>query len=174
MQEIADKAGINKALLHYYYRSKDKLYEMVARAVINRAIPAMRTIIESELPLDAKITRFVDSYIDIIGRNPFIPVFIISEINKHPDKFFATILPQELPKPDVFFQQIEAAIQEGAIAPVKPQHLLVNMISLCVFPFLGKPMIRVVLGMDPAEYKQFLNERKEEVKRVLFASLRPD
>jgi AcrR family transcriptional regulator len=173
MQEIADKAGINKALLHYYYRSKDKLYEMVARAVINRAIPAMRTIIESELPLEAKINRFVDSYIDIISRNPFIPVFIISEINKHPDKFFETILPQELPKPDVFFRQIEAAIQEGTIAPVKPQHLLVNMISLCVFPFLGKPMIRMVLGMNPVEYKQFLDERKEEVKRVLFASLRP-
>ncbi|MBK6929731.1 MAG: TetR/AcrR family transcriptional regulator [Saprospirales bacterium] len=74
MQEIADRAGINKALLHYYYRSKEKLYETVARAVINRAFPVIRKMLESDDPLELKISRFIDFYIDLVSGNPFLPL----------------------------------------------------------------------------------------------------
>ena len=87
MQEIADRAGINKALLHYYYRTKEKLYEAVVRVIISKALPAIWHVIESDLPLEEKIKRFIETYIGIISRNPFIPLFIISEINKHPERF---------------------------------------------------------------------------------------
>lgn len=174
MQEIADRAGINKALLHYYYRSKEKLYESVARAIIGRAVPAVLQIIENEQPLEEKIPRFIDFYISLISRNTFIPLFILSEINKHPDRFFETILPKQLPQPEVFFRQVEAEIAAGRIRPIKPQHLLVHTISMCVFPFLGKPMLRIVLGMSPEEMKAFMEERKVEVTEFVLASLRPD
>jgi AcrR family transcriptional regulator len=174
MQEIADRAGINKALLHYYYRSKEKLYESVARAIIGRAVPTVMQIIENEQPLEEKIARFVDFYISIISRNTFIPLFIISEINKHPERFFETILPKELPRPEVFFRQVEAEIATGRIRPIKPQHLLVNIMSMCVSPFLGKPMLRILLGMNPDDMKAFMEERKVEVTEFILASLRPD
>ncbi|MCW5924627.1 MAG: TetR/AcrR family transcriptional regulator [Saprospiraceae bacterium] len=173
MQEIADHAGINKALLHYYYRTKEKLYESVARAIIGRAIPAIRQIIESELPLEEKIRRFIDAYISIISRNPFIPLFIISEVNKHPERFINSILPSDLPKPQFFFNQVEAEIAAGRIRPVRPQHLIVNVISMCVFPFVGKPMMRMLLGMSSGEMRVFLEERKEEVTQFVMAALRP-
>ena len=173
MQEIADRAGINKALLHYYYRTKEKLYESVARAILGKAIPAIRQIIESELPLEKKIRGFIETYIGIISRNPFIPLFIISEINKHPERFIDTILPKDIPKPAVFFSQVEAEIAAGRIRPIKPQHLIVNIISLCIFPFVGKPMMRILLGMSPGEMRIFLEERKEEVTNFVLASLRP-
>lgn len=173
MQEIADRAGINKALLHYYYRSKEKLYETVARAILGKAIPAVRQVIESDLPLEEKIRRFIETYIDIISRNTFIPLFIISEINKHPDRFIDSVLPKDLPKPEVFFQQVQAEIDAGRIRPVKPQHLIVNVISMCVFPFVGKPMMRILLGMSPGEMRMFLDERKEEVTAFVLAALRP-
>lgn len=173
MQDIADKAGINKALLHYYYRTKEKLYETVAKMIINRAIPVIRDMIENEDPLETKFSRFIDFYLDLLRRNPFIPLFIISEINKHPDRFFETILPRDLPKPEVFFRQVESEIAKGNIRPIKPQHLLINVVSMCVFPFVARPMMRVVLGMNTAEMNQFLEERKEEVKQFVFASLRP-
>ena len=173
MQEIADLAGINKALLHYYYRSKEKLYEMVARAVLGKAMPALRQVIESDLPLEEKIRGFISTYIDVISHNTFIPLFIISEINKHPDRFIDTVLPKDLPKPDVFFHQVEAEIAAGHIRYIKPQHLIVNIISLCVFPFVGKPMMRILLGMSPGEMRIFLEERKQEVTTFVLASLRP-
>lgn len=172
MQEIADKAGINKALLHYYYRSKEKLYEMVAKAVIGRAVPVIQNLLESDDPLEEKISRFIDFYIDMVSRNPFIPLFVINELNKHPDRFFETILPKELPRPHAFFRQVEAEVAKGNLRPIKPQHLLVNVVSLCIFPFVAKPMIRIVLGLDQQEIKAFLAERKEAVKAFVFQAIR--
>ena len=173
MQEIADRAGINKALLHYYYRSKDKLYEAVARAVIGRAAPMISQLIESDKPLEEKIRHFIEFYISIISKNPFIPLFIISEINKHPDHFFEKILPAELPKPQIFIRQVEEEIAAGRIRAVNPKHLVINIVSMCVFPFIAKPMARFALGLNSAELKLFLEERKEQVTEFVLASLRP-
>ena len=173
MQEIADKAGINKALLHYYYRTKEKLYEMVAKAVLNRAVPTVQKMIESDDPLELKIRRFVDFYIDVVSHNTFVPLFLISEMNKHPDRFFEIILPKDLPKPEVFFRQVEEAIEAGTIRRIKPQHLIINMVSMCVFPFVAKPMMRMVLGMNSGEMHIFIQERKEEITNFIFAALRP-
>lgn len=173
MQEIADLAGINKALLHYYYRSKEKLYEAVARAIIGRAAPVISQLIESELPLEEKIRHFIDFYIGVISRNPFIPLFIISEINKHPERFFETILPKELPKPHVFMRQVEEEVAAGRIRDIHPKHLIINIISMCVFPFIAKPMARFALGLNAAEMKLFLEERREQVTEFVLAALRP-
>jgi TetR/AcrR family transcriptional regulator len=173
MQEIANRAGINKALLHYYYRSKEKLYEAVARAIIGRVAPVIGQLIESELPLDEKIRHFIDFYIGVISRNPFIPLFIISEINKHPERFIETILPRELPKPQVFMRQVEEEIAAGRIRPIHPRHLIINIISMCVFPFIAKPMARFALGLNNVEMNVFLEERKEQVTEFVLAALRP-
>ncbi len=174
MQEIADRAGINKALLHYYYRSKEKLYEMVARAIISRALPVIRDFLETEHPLEEKIRLFVHFYIDLISRNPYIPIFVISEMNKHPDRFIENVLPKEIPKPDAFFRQVQEEVDAGRIRSIKPQHLLVNMVSLCIFPFVAKPMLRIVVGMNSQEMRTFLEERETEVVRFIMASLKPD
>lgn len=174
MQEIADLAGINKALLHYYYRSKEKLYESVARAILGKAVPVVQQIIENELPLEEKIRRFIDFYIGLISRNTFIPLFILTEINKHPERFIDNVLPKDLPRPEVFSRQVEAEIAAGRIRPIKPQHLLVNTIALCVFPFIGKPMIRIFLGMGAGEMKLFMEERKAQVTEFVLMSLRPN
>lgn len=173
MQEIADRAGINKALLHYYYRSKDKLYEAVARAVLSKAVSALRQVIEKDMPLEEKIRRFIETYIGVISRNTFIPLFILSEINKHPERFFAAILPQDLPKPQAFFKQVEEAVAAGQIRSISPQHLIVHIISLCVFPFVGKPMMAVLLGMSQSDMRIFLKQRTDEVTQFVLAALRP-
>lgn len=173
MQEIADRAGINKALLHYYYRSKEKLYEAVARVILGQAAPVVSRLIESGLPLEEKIRHFIDFYIGVISKNPFIPLFIISEINKHPERFIEAILPKELPKPQVFMRQVEEEIAAGRIRPINPKHLIINIVSMCIFPFIAKPMARFALGLNSAEMKLFLEERKEQVTEFVLAALRP-
>jgi TetR/AcrR family transcriptional regulator len=173
MQEIADLAGINKALLHYYYKTKEKLYETVARAVVGKAVPVIRQMLEGEQPLEDKIRHFIDFYISLISRNTFIPLFIISEINKHPDRFFESVFPKEMPRPDLFFKQVEAEVAAGRIRPINPKHLIVHVISMCIFPFVGKPMMRLVLGMSPDEMHIFMEERKVEVTGFVLSALRP-
>jgi TetR/AcrR family transcriptional regulator len=173
MQEIADLAGINKALLHYYFKTKEKLYEAVARGVVGKAIPVIRQMLEGDQPLEEKIRHFIDFYVNLISRNPFIPLFIISEINKHPECFFECVFPKELPRPELFFQQVEAEIASGLIRQIHPKHLIVNIISLCVFPFVGKPMMRLVLGMSPEDMRTFMDERKTEVTGFVLAAMRP-
>jgi TetR/AcrR family transcriptional regulator len=173
MQDIADRAGINKALLHYYYRSKEKLYEMVAKAVLNHSAPLLRGIIESDLALEEKITAFVNQYIGIVSKNHYLPLFLISEMNKHPDRFFDDILPKDFPKPEKFIAQVQEAVAEGRIRPIDPRHLVVNTISMCVFPFIGKPMLRMAMGMSATEWQIFIEQRKKEVSEFLLAALRP-
>lgn len=173
MQEIANRAGINKAMLHYYYRTKEQLYHRVARAVVKRAVPIIGQMLEGKEPLEEKITRFIDIYVDLIARNPFIPLFVISEVNKHPDRFFEHVFPSDMPSPSLFFEQVNAEIDAGRIREVNPKHLIVNIVSMCVFPFVGKPMIRLILGMNAAETKQFLAERKVAVTHFVLSALRP-
>jgi TetR/AcrR family transcriptional regulator len=173
MQEIADRAGINKALLHYYYRSKEKLFEAVVKAVIRKVMPKFLQTLESELPLLEKLEHFVDTYIDVIRQNPFVPLFVISEMNKHPDRFFDEIVPKDLPRLDFFYKQVEEAVATGLIRPVAPRHLVINAFSLCVFPIIARPMARIILGISAEEMNHFLDERKKEVKSFLLHAIRP-
>lgn len=173
MQEIADRAGINKALLHYYFRSKEKLFETIARAILNRNVPVVRSIIESDLVLETKIERLIAQYIGVVSRNSYLPIFLISEMNKHPDRFFDSIFPKELPRPEVFIRQVGEAVAEGRIRAVDPRHLIVNTMSMCLLPFVAKPLLRVLLGMTPEEWDKFIQQRTREVTEFVFASLRP-
>lgn len=173
MQEIADRAGINKALLHYYYRSKEKLFEAVATAVLRKVMPKVLQILESDLPLVEKLEHFVDAYIDVVRQNPFVPLFVIAEMNKHPERFFDEIIPKDLPRLTFFYKQVEEAIASGLIRPVSPRHLVINAFSLCVFPIIARPMARIILGLTAEEMNQFLDERKKEVKSFLLYAIRP-
>ena len=173
MQEIADRAGINKALLHYYFRTKEKLFEAVTKQVIGRVFPVLRNMLESDLPLEEKLDNLIDLYVDTVSRNTFVPLFVITEMNKRPDNFLANIVPGPLPKPQKLMQQLELATAEGRIRPIEPAHLISNVLAMCVFPFLAKPMLCAVMGMDDQHWQHYVNERKAEVKRFVHGALRP-
>src|SRR5918997_7044366 len=72
MQEIAQEAGVNQALLHYYFRSKDRLAEAVFRQVAGRLLPTVFEILGSDLSIEEKVERFVSLYIDTLSRSPFL------------------------------------------------------------------------------------------------------
>ncbi len=91
MQEIADRAGINKALLHYYFRSKDKLFDAVFSEIAVNLFPAMKQVLEAELGIKEKVTFFVKIYLKTLNENPFIPAFVINTLNTNPDRFLKFI-----------------------------------------------------------------------------------
>jgi TetR/AcrR family transcriptional regulator len=103
MQDIADEAKINKALLHYYFRDKDKLFEVVFLEEAQKFFPKINGIFNSDAPLFEKIENFVNEYIDEMQENPYLPWFVMNEINRDPDQFMYKIWGKDnLPKPDKF------------------------------------------------------------------------
>src|SRR3954468_17116383 len=97
MQDIADKAGINKALLHYYFRSKEKLFEMIFIEEARKFMPKVTSIMVSELTLFEKVEKFVGEYIDTLLQNPLLPIFILNEIKQNPKKSHKKDLWQSTP-----------------------------------------------------------------------------
>jgi TetR/AcrR family transcriptional regulator len=173
MQEVADHAGINKGLLHYYFKTKDRLFEAIFSAAIHRMIGKISAILEMELSLHEKIGMIVDQYMSLLLRNPLLPRFVFTELNKDPEAFVGKHIGQQGKSAFKHFaDSVEMGVEKGEIRAVDPRHLFMNMMSMLVFPFIGRPMLQVVTGSDSEAYKQLLKERKEHVKQFIHDALR--
>ena len=172
MQEIADKAGINKALLHYYYRSKEKLFEVVFGIAIKLLFPEILKIINEEIPLFEKIRKFTSSYIDFILKHPHLPSFILHELNNNPASLAKHLSNLNL-KQSLIIKQIENEVNIGIIRPITPEHLMINIVSMSVFPIIAKPIIKpVFFSDDEKQYTKFIEERKTLVADFVINSIR--
>jgi AcrR family transcriptional regulator len=172
MQEIADVAGINKALLHYYFRSKDKLFEAIFEEAFKKLIPKIVESMTSEMNFEEKIKKFINNYIDTLIEVPQIPIFILNELNRNPDRIIGVLKKAGL-KPEVIVEGLQRDIENGVIRAVNPKHLIVNIVSLCIFPFAAKPIIQKLFLKDdnPKLFYEFLKERKSEVSNFIINSL---
>src|SRR5690606_18959384 len=148
MQEIADRAGINKALLHYYFRSKDQLFETIFKATVSKFLPAVIQSLAGDDSVSVKVHRFVSAYIDTLRANPYIPAFVLHELNRNPDRVSGFMPPLIMSKLAPFLEQIAEEMQVGSIPMSNPGHFLVNMFSMCVFPFISSPILQAVFSMD--------------------------
>jgi AcrR family transcriptional regulator len=172
MQEIADEANINKAMLHYYFRSKQKLFEAVFLQAFGELAPHLNTIFNSDKPVFEKIRDFVDGYITFVAENPYLPTFIIQEMNINPqfgETFFADHI---TPDPSVFEKQIAEEIKQGIIKPIDPKQLLLNLISLTAFPFIGKGLVTGILGLDETAFKTYMEERKKLIPEMIINTIK--
>jgi AcrR family transcriptional regulator len=173
MQDIADEAGINKALLHYYFRDKDKLFEMIFQEEAQKFFPKIAMIFQSDTPLFEKIENFVNEYIDEMLANPYLPWFVMNEINRDPDQFLNKMLQNtHFPQPVKFIEQIEREIKKGTIKKVSPIHLLLNLLSMTIFPFIAKPMIIRNVRMNESQFRLAMDQRKTEIPKFIIDSIR--
>lgn len=172
MQQIADEAGINKALLHYYFRSKEKLFKAVFLEGFKTIVPRMNSIFDSDMPLFSKIETFAEQYISFILQNPFLPAFVIQEMNNNPHFAKEYLSSLSKPNPRQFMQQIKKEVDAGNIRPVDPLQLILNIFSLCLFPFMAGTMIQEVTGMNKKQYQQILTQRKKEVAQFIINAIK--
>jgi AcrR family transcriptional regulator len=164
MQEIADEAGINKALLHYYYRSKDKLFEAVFQETFVAFFGRINLVFKSEMTLKEKLFQFIDGYIDTISANPFVPQFILSEINRDP------FVMKKMMDRSGFYPQQLVPIFESQLKNTKVdvRQFIVSLISMCVFPYLARPLLQNLIFEDDATtYEQFLSDRRDFLKGMV-------
>lgn len=172
MQEIADDAGINKAMLHYYYRSKEKLFSAVFQEAAERIFPQVSKILVSELPLFEKIKILIENYIEMLKQNMYLPIFILHEIQQDPSRLVNIIMEDESKAMFKFFQDIEKAKAEGLIIDIDIKTVIVNILSLCIFPVAAKPVISGIFNMQENEYMDYLESRKRSVTEFVIKAIK--
>lgn len=171
MQEIADEAGINKALLHYYFRSKQKLFEAIFRNVFSKAFPDIREIFMSDQTIDKKLAAFIDRYISLLINNPYLPGFLLREGNRAAGLIPGILdsigrIPLEIS--DILLKEMKA----GNIRTMDPGELIINIIALSIFPFAARPLIETVFfERDSNSYQEFLEKRRITIKEFVLSSI---
>ena len=172
MQEIADEAGINKALLHYYYRSKQLLFEAVFKSAFMLLAPQLNKILNNDDSLNDKIKSFTKNYISFIIKHPYLPNFIISELNRNPEFVEKLISEKNFPTIQKFKNQVLENIENGLITPIKPEHLFINIMALNIFPFIASPLLKGFLKIDAKNYEQLMEERATEVSNFIINAIK--
>jgi TetR/AcrR family transcriptional regulator len=181
MQEIAAEAGVNQALLHYYFRTKERLSAAVFQQVASRIFPALVQTLGAEISLDEKIEKLITIYLDNLSQNLFVPGYLISELHHHPERVQQLLSGAIGADPKVVMpallktleRQINERVRDGTMRPIKPQQFVINLISLCIFPFAARPMLSIVFGMDDAAFMRFIEQRKKELPEFFRGALRP-
>jgi len=171
MQEIADEAGINKALLHYYFRSKDKLFQTIFNDVANLLFKKIISVLMSPLPLFEKIETVSNNYLDILLQNPEIAGFVFHEISRNPERMVGNFKNSGADF-ELLKIQIAEEVNAGNIIPIKAEHLIANLISLCVFPFIAKHVLMGMTEMNNEMFLQFIEERKQIIPQTIFNAIK--
>ncbi|MGZ8710929.1 MAG: TetR/AcrR family transcriptional regulator [Thermoanaerobaculia bacterium] len=181
MQQIAEEAGVNKALVHYYFRSKDQL----ARAVFSRAaaelFPAVMEVLASDAPLDDKVRRVVDIELSQLLKRPYLPGYILSEINHEPERVLQFFEAAVGLRPDkvgprliaTIRSQIKTEVEAGRMVSIAAEDFIVNLLSLCIFPFAARPMFMALIGLDEKQFARFIERRRNDLPEFFMRGVRP-
>ena len=163
MQEIADEADINKSLLHYYFRSKDKLFERVFTNVFSEVIVSISQIVENASTTEELLVPFVSNYIKLLKTKPYLPNFVLHEINRKPSVMVDLIKRVGVNKSHL----IELLSKEGNRTDIRdfnPIHIIVNVLAMSVFPFVAAPIIKgFIFYGDESAFEHFVDEREEHI-----------
>ncbi len=181
MQEIADEAGVNKALLHYYFRTKSRLATAVFQRTASTLFARVLEVFAGGSDLDETVPRVMQIYMDQLSRTPYVPGYILSELNQHPERAqqFVEALHdfrRKIGATDLLTivqQQIQARVSAGTMRPITADQFIVNLASLCIFPFAARPMLMSILGIDDAGFARFIKKRRATLPQFFLHALRP-
>jgi hypothetical protein len=155
-RDIAEEAGINLALLNYYFRTKEKLFEQVMKVKVVLLFGQIIPIVTNEkTSLEEKIDLASEKYFDILSKNPNLPIFVLSEIQKKTSDVKSILPFDKVLNNSFILKQIQEKKPE-----VNPFHFLLNFLSMNVFPFLCKTILQSFDFMNDEEFQKFVEERK--------------
>ena len=172
MQEIADKAGINKAMLHYYYRNKQLLFEAVFNNAFSLLAPQLNTILNDDSSIEKKIRNFTANYIAFMDKHPYLPAFVIQELNRNPEFILKMKNNLGFPNIEKFKIQVNQEVKDGILKPISAEQLFMNVMALNVFPFVAKPLLMAFTNTDDEAYNELIEKRKTEVADFIINSIK--
>jgi AcrR family transcriptional regulator len=168
-RDIAEEAGINLALLNYYFRSKEKLFEIVMGENMAQFILGMKGVLYNEKKtLIEKVEDIVDNYIELLKAHPDLPLFILSEIRANPERLAAKMDVKNILFQSPFFKQI----MEETKGRVNPLHFFMNILGLTIFPFIASPLLKNVGNLKQADFDAMMQERKKMIPAWIRAMLK--
>jgi AcrR family transcriptional regulator len=159
-RDIAEEAGINLALLNYYFRSKEKLFDIVMMENLQKFLLVLGGALRDEnSSLTEKVSLIANNYIDMLKANPDLPIFVLSEIKANPEKLASNMGIKSLLHESAFFKQLLVATK----GKIHPLHLLINIISMTVFPFIASPLLQNIGNMKQSDFDNLMEERKKMI-----------
>lgn len=174
LKDIAEEADVNQALLHYYFSDKETLADTVFEKVASEFFPRIKAILSSERSIEEKVKTFVPKYIELIEQNPYLPSYVVGELNQNPEEMKGRVREMGLVPfegLDTLDEQLQERAEEGSMRPTSAEQFVVNLLSLCVFPFVARPLIEAVMGMDDEAFADFIDARKTTVPEFVLCGL---
>ena len=175
-QEIADRAGVNKGLLQYYFKgnSKEKLFKAIFEESYLKIMARINYIFESEDSFEHKIELVLDAYFDLLLENPNLPGFIVNELHTNTNAFVEEIMHKpSRPNPLPLIMQIMEEVAQGKIRPINPVHLVLNVLSMTVFPFIARPLLQRVVNVNDETFMDMMRQRKAEILDFVKHAIKP-
>lgn len=174
--DIAKAVGCNQALVHYYFRTKERLFEAIFKKKARLFLLAFLNISEEKIPFEEKLSRMISAHFDILRANPKLPFLIINELTTNPTR--VTHIKHKLQQLPVNIfalleKEMQTAIRLKKIRKMSLIDLLIMVISLNVTLFVAKPILMEVTGMSEKAYEKFIEQRKKENIRIIINSLKP-
>ncbi len=172
VRDIASKAGINLALMNYYFRSKENLFDAIFTMLVKKNTLSLVKILDSDLELKEKIKTYVHAYIDMLVANPLLVSFFMAILHRSREKITEMQAISSLYSTEKFREQIIDEVQKKNIKKIDPMHFFVDMISMITFPFAIKLLIMDRNEMSESDFKNFILQRKEHIAKMLIDSIK--
>lgn len=172
VRQIAEEAGVNIALLNYYFRSKEQLFNSIYAEAFVSFFGTLMALANEETPLEVKVWRLSDKYIDFLLDNPLMPTFVLAQQGRNGVEFFKRLGAKGRLESSRLAQQLAEEAKKGTIRPIKPLQFIILMMGNLVFPFVARPIISYVGDLDEAGFRAFMDERRTLVPEMLMGFLR--
>jgi AcrR family transcriptional regulator len=173
MQEIADRAGINKALLHYYYRTKDRLFNAVFEKIAGKIFTKFAPILEPDLTLEEKIRFFFNEHISFLQRNPGLPLFILNEVSRNPARIRRLIRDIDIGKLwNTLAEQHSEELRKYNITEDSVPQIMTTIASISVFPFAARGILQGIFDKMGISFDDYISERKDFAAEFVIRALK--
>jgi AcrR family transcriptional regulator len=173
VRDIATSSGTNVAMVNYYFQSKGNLFETIFDESFEILVGKVFSTINSDLPFFEIIRRWVYSYYDVLMENPQLPIFVLYELSQNPlgiEKKIREKNPQKVF--DKLSVRMRAEVQKGTIRKIDMTDLLLNLVSLSIFPFVFRPIATAFINVSPDDYQALLAEHKESVVEFIINAIK--
>jgi len=160
-RDIAELSGINLALINYYFRSKQKLFDIIMLESMQSFFKNISDVFnDPNTSFENKIDLLVGSYIDLLSENPQIPLFILNELKNNPGDLLRKFGMKKIVMDSYFLIQLSTEIEAGKVNAINPLHLIMNLLGMTVFPFISSPIVKGLGDLSAADFNNLMQERR--------------
>lgn len=171
-RDIAEEAGINLALLNYYFRSKEKLFDIIMLETMAGFFQSLSVVFnDTSTTLEKKVEVVTESYIDLLLAQPDIPIFLLNELRNHPSEIGEKFKMKQIIMHSVFFKQWQEATKNNKNQIPRLQ-FMISLMSLIMFPFVACPIIKMVGDLKQEQFNKMMVERKKLIPKWIKAIMK--